>query len=90
MIASNTPAPLQINREPKAHPPIYGAGSPLLADTWRRFEQRFAEAGASQGRGTLAREVFAAALYAASAAITIERADAQAISEAAARIEKRR
>jgi len=75
---------------PERGPAMYGVGSPLIAETWRQFEKRFAERGASLGRITLAREVFAMAVYTASAAITIERADAQSLSEAADRIERRR
>lgn len=90
MIRSNSSEPLKLVREPQPHPPMYGVGSPLIADTWRRFERKFADQGASAGNIVLAREVFAAAVYAASAAITAERADAQALSEAAERIERRR
>lgn len=87
MIRSNSPEPLTVFREPQHRPVMCGAGSPLIEGVWRRLTARFEEPDADPSRLILAREAFALALYAASAAIATERADTQALGEAAMRVE---
>lgn len=79
-MAFNSPAPLKYGG-----PPLYTRrpGSAVIDATWARLEK---EAIACGGVSNM-RMAYVAALYAASAAINVEGADAYALSQAAEKLE---
>ena len=84
-MSQNNPEPLDHTR-----PCLYHlSGTPrIIAGTWKALVRRMGERKACAEEIGNATAAFAAGLYAASAAITLERADARAISEAAFRVEQ--
>lgn len=64
--------------------------SGIIEETWARLEREATARGIGEHQISNMKMAYAAALYGASAAMTIERAGAQELSEAAFRIESRK
>ncbi len=62
--------------------------SAIVEATWERLHIEMQRANVSPGRCDIARGAYIAALYAAAAAVTCERAHARELSESAFRLEK--
>ncbi|MGH6796578.1 MAG: hypothetical protein ACREDH_15595 [Methylocella sp.] len=85
----NSPAPLVLSKT--LLPAPLRPGGDVIAETWARLASRIEDMNPHDNRLVdLMREGFVAGLYSASAAISMQRADARTISEAAFRVEQGR
>lgn len=67
--------------------PLERVEGELIEETWKRLERRVRIDGASEDAITNMRQAFVGALYATAAAMTVERFDAQDVSQTAFKIE---